>query len=141
MSFSLVKVWTLNPSTRPLELDNHKLPEDTIAMINLVSYMQDPDHWENPTAFLPERFLEKTDNGAWRLVKKERFVPYGFGRRVCLGESLAKDTLRIFFATLVKHIRFTDPLSHQAPNPGNFTESSTVIPDAFHVNIELIRRV
>ena len=32
-------------------------------------------------------------------------MPYGFGRRVCLGESLAKDTLRIFFATLVKHIR------------------------------------
>jgi len=127
--------------TRPLELDNHKLPEDTIAMINLVSYMQDPDHWTKPTAFLPERFLEKTDIGAWQLVKKDRFVPYGFGRRVCLGEALAKDTLRIFFATLVKHIRFTDPVSHPAPDPGNFTETSTVIPDAFHVNMQLIRPV
>ena len=118
-------------------------------------FPQDPDHWEKPTTFLPERFLEKTDSGTWQLVKKERFVPYGFGRRVCLGESLAKDTLRIFFATLVKHIRycesltfslesisrFTDPVSHPAPDPGNFTEASTVIPDAFHVNMELIRPI
>jgi len=127
-------------SGRPLELDKHKLPEDTIAMINLVSYMQDPDHWEKPTAFLPERFLEKTDKGSsWQLVKKERFVPYGFGRRVCLGESLAKDTLRIFFATLVKHIRFSDPVSHPPPDLGNFTETFTVIPDAFHVDMQLIR--
>ena len=163
-------------------------------MINLVSYMQvgtltqkyflnwsdnccpyfprlfqDPDHWDNPTAFRPERFLEKNENGAWQLLKKERFVPYGFGRRVCLGESLAKDTLRIFFATLVKHLRynwihlvstvpyidstnrldqlqqitfrFSDPVNHPAPDPGNFTETSTVIPDAFHVNIELVRHV
>ena len=32
--------WFHFTTTRPLELDNHKLPEDTIAMINLVSYMQ-----------------------------------------------------------------------------------------------------
>ena len=69
-------------------------------------FSQDPDHWDNPTTFRPERFLEKNENGAWQLLKKERFVPYGFGRRVCLGESLAKDTLRIFFATLVKHLRY-----------------------------------
>ena len=125
-------------------------------------------HWDNPTAFCPERFLEKNESGAWQLLKKERFVPYGFGRRVCLGESLAKDTLRIFFATLVKHLRynwihfvstvpyidsskvdqlqrntfrFSNPVSHPAPDPGNFTETSTVIPDAFHVNIELVRHV
>ena len=37
--------------------------------------------------------------------------------------------------------RFSDPVSHPAPDPGNFTETSTVIPDAFHVNIELVRHV
>ena len=40
-----------------------------------------------------------------RLVKREQFVPFGFGRRVCMGEALAKDTLLIFFATLVKQLR------------------------------------
>ena len=50
------------------------------------------------------RFLEKCDGGV-RLVKREQFVPFGFGRRVCMGEALAKDTLLIFFATLVKQLR------------------------------------
>ena len=50
------------------------------------------------------RFLENCEAGV-RLVKKEQFVPFGFGRRVCMGEALAKDTLLIFFATLIKQIR------------------------------------
>ena len=153
-------LWPCLENTRPVDLGNHKLPEDTIAMVNIVSYMQVIEcirieliaellHcmtiWVLPhlssalrtqtTGKTPQpsspkgslririvaayicvfvfvylylcvwRFLEKTDSGSRRLIKKERFVPYGFGRRVCLGESLAKDTLRIFFATLVKHIR------------------------------------
>ena len=48
--------------------------------------------------------MEKCDGGV-RLVKREQFVPFGFGRRVCMGEALAKDTLLIFFATLVKQLR------------------------------------
>ena len=51
------------------------------------------------------RFLEKCEGGV-RLVKKEQFVPFGFGRRVCMGEALAKDTLLIFFATLIKQLRW-----------------------------------
>ena len=52
----------------------------------------------------PERFLEMFEGG-WRLVKKDQFVPFGFGRRVCMGESLARDNLLIFLTTLLKHIR------------------------------------
>ena len=54
--------------------------------------------------FRPERFLEMFEGG-WRLVKKDQFVPFGFGRRVCMGESLARDNLLIFLTTLLKHIR------------------------------------
>ena len=53
----------------------------------------------------PERFLEMFEGGR-RLVKKDQFVPFGFGRRVCMGESLARDNLLIFLTTLLKHIRF-----------------------------------
>ena len=101
----------------------------------------------------PQRFLEKFEGGL-RLVKKDQFVPYGFGRRVCMGESLAKDNLFIFLSTLLKHIRlnsrstyinglarFENPVEHRKPDPGNYTDGLTVIPHPYHVNVQLIRQI
>ena len=88
-----------------------------------------------PAPHRPERFLERTETGDWRLVKKEQFVPYGFGRRVCMGESLARDTLLIFFSTLVKQLQFDNPLSHPKPDPANHTAGFTVIPHPYYVHI------
>ena len=100
----------------------------------------------------PQRFLEMFE-GRWRLVKKDQFVPYGFGRRICMGESLAKDNLFIFLSTLLKHIRlnnmsthyefarFENPVGHRKPDPGNYTDGLTVIPHPYHVNVQLIRQI
>jgi cytochrome P450 len=104
-----------------------------------MGFMQDPEHWEEPLVFRPERFLERGPAGGWRPVRRERFVPYGLGRRVCMGESLARDTLLIFLATLVKHLRFDPPAAHPRPDPANYTEGFTVIPRPFHVSIQPVR--
>lgn len=87
-------------------------------------------------------------------MKKEQFVPFGFGRRVCMGESLARDNLFIFLSTLIKHIRFINtnftnnesarfenPVGHRKPDPGNHTDGLTVIPHPYHVNIQLIKKI
>ena len=55
-----------------------------------------------------------------------------------MGETLARDTLIIFFSTLVKHFAFNNPTSHPKPDPGNYTDGLTVIPRPYHVNINLI---
>ena len=103
-------------------------------MTNLWGFMKDPKYWEDPLSFRPERFLEKTDAG-WKVVKRERFVPYGIGRRICMGESLARDTLFIFVTTLLKSLKFENPDNHPMPNPDNFSQGFTLIPHPFHVKI------
>ena len=97
--------------------------------------MRDPQFWEEPEEFIPERFLQKIDMET-KLVKKDMFVPYGMGRRICMGESLAKDTLFIFFTNLVKYLEFNNPVSHELPNPNNYTEGFTIIPKPYFVSIE-----
>ena len=73
-----------------------------------------------------------TEAGDLRLV---RHVPFGLGRRICMGMSLASDTLFIFMTTLVKSLRFDNPLPQPKPDPANFTDDITVISHPYYVNI------
>ncbi|XP_041942129.1 cytochrome P450 2K1-like [Alosa sapidissima] len=71
----------------------------------LTSVLHDESEWAKPYAFHPEHFLD--DQG--RFVKRDAFMPFSAGRRVCLGESLARMELFLFFASLLQRFRFTPP--------------------------------
>ncbi|KAJ8020808.1 Cytochrome P450 2U1 [Holothuria leucospilota] len=53
----------------------------------------DPKLYPDPEKFDPNRFL--TEDG--QVKKQESFMPFGAGRRVCMGESLAKLELSVPF--------------------------------------------
>ncbi|XP_048085062.1 cytochrome P450 2K1-like [Alosa alosa] len=71
----------------------------------LVSLLRDEAEWEKPSSFHPEHFLD--DKG--QFVKRDAFLPFSAGRRVCLGESLARMELFLFFTTPLLHFHFTPP--------------------------------
>lgn len=62
----------------------------------------DPKHWTDPEVFRPERFL--ADNGEHN-ARHPAFVPFGVGRRVCLGEKLALADLFFTVARLLQGTR------------------------------------
>jgi cytochrome P450 len=77
----------------------------------------DPDHWENPMDFYPERWTgrrdeesdEKIDFG-YGLVSKggnSPYLPFGAGRHRCIGEQFANLQLGVIISTFVREIRWT----------------------------------
>ncbi|XP_045885700.1 cytochrome P450 2K1-like [Micropterus dolomieu] len=66
---------------------------------------KDEDEWEKPYIFNPAHFLDKEGN----FRKRDAFLPFSAGSRVCVGEILARMELFLFFTSLLQCFRFTPP--------------------------------
>ncbi|XP_059152547.1 cytochrome P450 2U1-like [Physella acuta] len=78
------------------------IPKGTQIMVNLDSALSDEKIWGDPENFRPERFLDEQGN----LIKKEELIPFSIGRRICLGESLAKMELFLFLSSMFQRFEF-----------------------------------
>ncbi|XP_076472648.1 steroid 17-alpha-hydroxylase/17,20 lyase-like [Babylonia areolata] len=88
----------------------YDVPKNTMVMVNLWAVMHDPDLWEEPDQFRPERFLD--DEGKLKPTPKT-WMPFSAGRRACLGESVSKPELLLLLANFLK--RFTISLPEGQP--------------------------
>ncbi|XP_045135811.1 cytochrome P450 2L1-like [Portunus trituberculatus] len=87
-------------------LDQHFIPKGTIVVGNIGFCHSDPNYWDEPEEFRPERFLNESGKLS---VPKEAFLPFGIGKRSCLGEALARMELYVFSAALLQNFTFGVP--------------------------------
>uniref|UniRef100_A0A3B5QIE2 Cytochrome P450 2K4-like n=1 Tax=Xiphophorus maculatus TaxID=8083 RepID=A0A3B5QIE2_XIPMA len=92
-------------TSQDVTFQGHFIEKGTPVIAVLTSVLQDESEWEKPNVFYPGNFLSKDG----KFLKRDAFLPFSAGRRVCLGESLARMELFIFFATLLQHFRFSPP--------------------------------
>nr|AKH03504.1 cytochrome P450 3037B1 [Paracyclopina nana] len=98
---------------KDVEVKGYRIPKDTLVFSVLYHILRDPDYWPDPNAFKPERFL--TPDGS-QVIKEERFIPFGVGKRYCLGESLAKAELFIILTRLLQKFSFHSAPGHPVPS-------------------------
>ena len=63
------------------------------------------------TEFIPERYLDKDGKLG---PKPESWLPFSAGRRVCLGEMVAKPELHLIFASLMQKFNWSFPNGQKA---------------------------
>ncbi|CAI5675477.1 cytochrome P450 2K1 [Oreochromis niloticus] len=92
-------------TSRDVSLHGYFIKEGTTVFPLLTSVLYDESEWEDPFTFNPAHFLDQEG----KFVKRDAFMPFSAGRRVCPGESLARMEIFLFFTSLLQHFRFTPP--------------------------------
>ncbi|XP_026161316.1 cytochrome P450 2J2-like [Mastacembelus armatus] len=90
-------------------LDKYTIPKGTMILPTLNSVLNDESMWETPHSFNPQHFLDQ--EGKFR--RREAFLPFSAGKRVCLGEQLARMELFLFFTSLLQRFSFSAPTGEQ----------------------------
>uniref|UniRef100_A0A3Q2ZEI0 Cytochrome p450 n=1 Tax=Kryptolebias marmoratus TaxID=37003 RepID=A0A3Q2ZEI0_KRYMA len=92
-------------TSQDVTFQGYFIKKDTIVIPLLTSVLHDEREWESPHTFNPSHFLDKEG----KFIKRGAFLPFSAVRRVCLGESLAKMELFLFFTSLLQRFHFTPP--------------------------------
>ncbi|KAB1669449.1 hypothetical protein ES319_1Z043600v1 [Gossypium barbadense] len=84
-------------SSKECLVGGYRIPHGTMLLVNAWAIQNDPNNWEEPNVFRPERF-EGLDpsNFAFRLM------PFGNGRQRCPGEGLAMRMVGLTLGSLIQ---------------------------------------
>ncbi|KAI0776641.1 cytochrome P450 [Trametes elegans] len=83
------------------------IPKGTIVMINQWNMLHDPEVYEDPFMFNPDRFLPKPDGRGPELDPRK--IAFGFGRRICPGIHLAEPSVLLVAAMILSVFDITEP--------------------------------
>ncbi|XP_074524026.1 cytochrome P450 2J2-like [Halichoeres trimaculatus] len=92
-------------TNKDIKLGGYTVPKGSTIIPNLTSVLMDKNEWETPEIFNPGHFLNKEG----KFVKPTAFIPFSAGKRVCLGENLARMELFLFFTSFLQHFTFSMP--------------------------------
>ncbi|KAF9263362.1 cytochrome P450 [Marasmius fiardii PR-910] len=104
--------------------DDYLIPKNSVVVGNVWAIHMDPVTYPNPFAFNPERFLEDKNQQAgvnkWNSgpdsKDRDHFV-FGWGRRFCVGQQLAENSLFLVLARIIWAFDLQVPRDPKTGNP------------------------
>jgi cytochrome P450 len=85
---------------RPVEIGGFRYPAGVSLLASIYLLHHDPDVYESPYEFRPERFVDNSP-GTYT------WIPFGGGRRRCLGASFAVQEMKIVLRAVLSRFRLS----------------------------------
>lgn len=79
------------------------MPKGTYVIIPVLAFHRDPNLYENPDQFNPDRFSEQYK----RTINPFSFLPFGEGPRACIGMKFGWMQTKFGLAKLLEHFEFS----------------------------------
>uniref|UniRef100_A0A914Q7M3 Cytochrome P450 n=1 Tax=Panagrolaimus davidi TaxID=227884 RepID=A0A914Q7M3_9BILA len=132
----IITLMPINPFHETVDdviIDGYTIPKGTTIVPQFDIVHKDETVFENPQKFDPTRFLDEQNN----FKVDDRVMPYSLGKRGCLGKSLAKMELFLFWTTFLQHFEFRpeDP-NNLPPFEFDYSLSKNIKP----FNVRVIER-
>ncbi|CAL5009397.1 unnamed protein product [Urochloa decumbens] len=94
-------------STADCDIDGYTIPSGTRVLINIWALARDPNYWESPEEFMPERFMEGGSAAHMDFKGNDfSYLPFGSGRRMCPGINFAMGMIEGMVTNLVYHFNW-----------------------------------
>ncbi|XP_058204987.1 cytochrome P450 77A2-like [Rhododendron vialii] len=93
--------------TEPAKLAGYDVPTDANVEIFLPGISEDPKIWKDPERFDPERFLTGGEEADITGTNGVKMIPFGIGRRICPGLSMATVHVNLMIARMVQEFEWS----------------------------------
>ncbi len=88
---------------KPVRFGRYQLRRGSMVMIAPWVVHRHSQLWKNPNAFDPDRFLPEREHE----MTAGAYLPFGIGRRVCVGAAFATTEATLILGRLMRRYRFT----------------------------------
>ncbi|KAF8396451.1 hypothetical protein HHK36_018070 [Tetracentron sinense] len=91
----------------PATLGGYDIPLDANVDFFLPTISEDPKAWSEPEKFNPDRFISGKEEADITGVTGVKMIPFGVGRRICPGLSMATVHVNLMLARMVQEFEWS----------------------------------
>ncbi|XP_068106950.1 cytochrome P450 2C23-like [Hyperolius riggenbachi] len=112
-------------------LRGYHIPKGTTIFPLLTTILKDGKYFKNPQKFDPEHFLDEKGN-----VKKiDASIPFSLGKRVCLGEGLARMEIFLFLTYILQVFELNCSMKPEDVDISPIPNSGSFLPRPYEISM------